>query len=157
MIVGRKPHESIIWRLGRPLPDRTTIVLDREQDFPGDGCMTARSWDEGMDLLADQDEVFIIGGDEIHRLALAHAQRLYFTGVHARVEGDGFLPEFGRSEWRVVYSEFPPMRREERIRFSVRSSREGKVSGTARYCARQFHLTSVAGPIEVRTLPKRLL
>ncbi len=108
VIVGRKTHEAIIRRLGCPLPGRTTIVLARQKAFCGGGCMTARSWKEGMDLVVDEEEVFVIGGAEIYRLALPYAQRIYLTRVHARVEGDSFLPEFDRRKWRVVHSEFRP-------------------------------------------------
>jgi len=106
VIVGRKTHESILRRIGHPLPERTTIVLTRQQDFYRGGWITAHSWVEAMDRVADQDEVFVIGGAEIYRLALPHAQRMYLTQVHARVEGDSFLPEWNRGAWRIVHSEF---------------------------------------------------
>ena len=43
IILGRKNYESI----GKPLPERTNIVITRNRDFHADGCLIAHSLDEG--------------------------------------------------------------------------------------------------------------
>ena len=55
VIMGRKTYES----LGRPLPNRTNVVLSRSGgEFPG--CRVARSLDEALALFPDDEELFII-------------------------------------------------------------------------------------------------
>lgn len=107
VIVGRKTHESIVRRLGRPLPDRRTIVLSRT---PGraEGCEVVTSWDEALERVRGEDEGFVIGGAEIYRLALPHADRIYLTRVHVDVRGDAFFPPFDRRAWQVVRQERHP-------------------------------------------------
>ncbi len=103
ILMGRKTWESI----GRPLPGRTSIVISRQSDYAtghpevqvvGDldrALAIARQAD------CDQDQAFVIGGAAIYKLALPRAERLYFTRVHAEVEGDVRFPEVDWSEWEV--------------------------------------------------------
>jgi len=101
IILGRKNYESI----GKPLPERTNIVITRNRDFRADGCLIAHSLDEAL-VLADNDpEIFIIGGAEIYRAALARTNRLYLTRVHAAIPGDTYFPEFDETEWREISRE----------------------------------------------------
>ena len=51
------------------------------------------------------DEAMVIGGEQIYRMTLPAADRLYLTEVQAEVEGDAFFPEFDtRSGSRSVSS-----------------------------------------------------
>jgi dihydrofolate reductase len=54
------------------------------------------------------DEVFVIGGGEIYRLALPNADRVYLTRVHTTVEGDATFPALDPSEWRLTSSQSHP-------------------------------------------------
>ncbi len=101
IVMGRKTFESI----GRCLPGRTTIVLSRTPGFAAKGAVVAGSFDDAMRYAADDDEVFIIGGAEIYRLALPHAARLYVTVVHTDVEGDTFFPDVDWDQWQLVEEE----------------------------------------------------
>lgn len=96
IILGRKNYESI----GKPLPERTNIIITRNRDYRAGGCLIVRSLDEALALAKNDPEIFVIGGAEIYRTALARADRLYLTLVHAEVQGDTFFPEFDRNEWR---------------------------------------------------------
>ena len=90
VIMGRKTYESI----GKPLDGRDTIVVTRQHDFAAAGVRVATSVEEAIDLgrqLADQrgaNEVMIIGGADIFRATLAHADRIYLTLVHGTPAGD---------------------------------------------------------------------
>lgn len=108
VIVGRKTHESILRRLGKPLPDRRTIVLSRSPNYAAPGCEVVNSWDEALKRFKDEDEVFVFGGEEIYQLALPHADRIYLTRVHAEIPGDAFFPPFDRDEWKVINQERHP-------------------------------------------------
>lgn len=107
LVMGRKTYESI----GKPLPGRRTIVLTRDPDFRREGVDVARSFDAAL-ILADEiaeemgaDEIIVAGGAEIYRLALARAQRLRLTRVHARPEGDAFFPTFDAAEFHETWRE----------------------------------------------------
>ena len=101
IILGRKNYESI----GKPLPERTNIVITRNHDFHADGCLIAHSLDEALVLAGNDPEIFVIGGAEIYRAALARTDRLYLTRVHAVIAGDTYFPEFDETEWREISRE----------------------------------------------------
>jgi dihydrofolate reductase len=107
VVMGRRTYDSV----GRPLPNRTNIVITRNAEFAAEGVTIAHGLDEALTAAAadprgrDHDEVFILGGAEIYRAALPHADRLYLTIVHAHVEGDTHFPPFDEDDWRVVEQE----------------------------------------------------
>ena len=102
MIMGRRTFES----LGRPLPNRTTIVITRDPSFHADDVEVAHSLDEALDRAAGDDLVFIAGGTKVFEAALHRADRMYLTRVHAEPEGDTWFPEFDDvKEWQLVDSE----------------------------------------------------
>ena len=96
IIMGRKTYESI----GRPLPGRTNIVITRNPDWSAEGVEVAGSVDDAIACAGDVPEVMIIGGAEIYKLTLAHADRLYVTEVDLQVEGDAFFPEINSEDWQ---------------------------------------------------------
>jgi len=100
VIMGRRTFESV----GRPLPDRRSIVVTRKHDYHPAGVEIAHSLGEALELArgADPDEVFILGGAEIYTLALPEADRLELTIVHADVTGDTFFPECDLAEWTLL-------------------------------------------------------
>src|SRR5688572_11041582 len=59
VIMGRKTYESILAHLGKPLPNRTNIVITRS-DFAEPGIEMVHSPAEAL-ARADSDEVFVIG------------------------------------------------------------------------------------------------
>jgi dihydrofolate reductase len=89
IIMGRKTYESI----GRPLPERRTIVITGKADFTPPGCMTAASLQAALDMAAGETEVFICGGGEIYRQALPLVDRIYLTLLDCPYDGDTFFPE----------------------------------------------------------------
>ncbi|MDP2946339.1 MAG: dihydrofolate reductase [bacterium] len=106
VIVGRKTHESIIKRLGHPLVDRKTIIITRQLNYsvPSE-CKVAPSWNNAIKLVCDEQEIFVIGGAEIYRLAIPYAKRIYLTKVHAKCTGDTFFPVYNTTEWQEIFSE----------------------------------------------------
>ena len=104
MIMGRKTFESI----GKPLPGRKTIVLTRDRGFAAGDVAVAHAWTEAVALAEETaaemraQEISVVGGAEVFRLALPQTQRLYLTLVHAAPEGDTFFPPYDRSAFREV-------------------------------------------------------
>lgn len=93
LIMGRKTYESI----GRPLPNRTTIIITSNTDYEVEGCVVTHSLDEAIHAAAhtDTDEAFIFGGAKIYELALPQTERLYLTRIHATdPEADTFFPAY---------------------------------------------------------------
>ncbi|MDV6376000.1 dihydrofolate reductase [Deinococcus arenicola] len=89
VIMGRKVYDSI----GKPLPDRTNIVLTRNPEFQAPGCVVVHSPDAALQAAGDATDLMIIGGEEIYRLYLAQLDRVELTLIHAQIAGDTFFPE----------------------------------------------------------------
>lgn len=110
IVMGRKTWES----LGRPLPGRPNIVITRDAGYKAEGADVANGLDQALDLAASlaadlgTDEVMVIGGAEIYRLALPKADRLYLTEVALAPDGDAHFPEFDQNEWvELARTAFP--------------------------------------------------
>lgn len=116
LIMGRRTFESV----GRPLPGRRSIVLTRRDAVRLPGVETAPSLDAAFALAADAPEVFVVGGAEVYRAALPHADRLYVTAVHARVEGDVRFPPVDWRAWRLETETFHPADARHAFSFTVR-------------------------------------
>lgn len=122
VIMGRKTYESI----GKPLPNRLNIVITRDMDWAVDGTLRVSSLPAAIDLgtahlesihaQAEDDadaedlpqEVFIIGGGEIYRQAMALADVLYVTHVLAGIDGDTHFPTIDEDIWELDHSEDMP-------------------------------------------------
>jgi dihydrofolate reductase len=98
VLMGRKTHESI----GRPLPERTNIVVTRDRTYSAPGCIVAHSLESALEAAPGCAEVMVIGGTELYRQLLPRATRIFLTLVHAEFEGDAFFPELAAGAWREV-------------------------------------------------------
>lgn len=85
-----------------PLPKRRNIVITDRQDDIFPGCETAGSVQEAIDLVRDEEEVFVIGGGSVYRQFYPLAGRLYLTVVHQSFEADTWFPEIDFSQWQVT-------------------------------------------------------
>lgn len=105
VLMGRKTWESIG---GKPLPGRENLVVTRKGDYHAPGAVVCHGFAEALErarrLAAESGagEVVVIGGEGLFAEALAQADRLYLTEVHARPAGDAFFPAFHRAEWREI-------------------------------------------------------
>ena len=95
IVMGRKTYDSI----GRQLPGRTSIVLTRQPDWAAAGVVTATDFESALTQAGDDEEVFVIGGNQIYQLALPLVDRLYVTRVHATVQGDTYFPDITTDQW----------------------------------------------------------
>lgn len=104
IIMGRKCFESI----GRPLPNRTNIILSRNPEFYQEGCILVHSLEAALKIAEEKgaEEAFIIGGGEIYKRALPISQKLYLTQIDVDVpEADIFFPQIEEKNWTLISSE----------------------------------------------------
>lgn len=103
VIMGRKNFESLPKKF-KPLPGRTNIIITRDKNFKADGTFVVHSLEEAIAKSQETspEEIFIIGGGEIYKLGLAHANKIYLTEIHAEVAGDTYFPKFDKEQWLEV-------------------------------------------------------
>ncbi len=102
IIMGRKTYDSI----GRPLPNRTNIVITRNTDWNPEGILVVHSLHEAIEKGKEIDpNIFIIGGGNIYVQAMDWADALEITEVHHDFEGDTKFLEIDSKIWKEVFRE----------------------------------------------------
>ncbi|SIT04376.1 dihydrofolate reductase [Chryseobacterium gambrini] len=97
VIMGRKTYESI----GKPLPNRTNIVVSRKTDWFEEGILIVGSIKEAVKFAKKIDEdVFIIGGGKIYEQTMDVVDKLEVTLVKADLEADTFFPKIDPRIWK---------------------------------------------------------
>ncbi len=105
IIMGRKTFESFG---GRPLPERTNIVITHDMTYRAEGAVVVHSIEQAIEAAGDVDEVMIIGGESFYGQMLPHAERFYITLVHSKFDADAWFPEFDWDDWKEVDREEHP-------------------------------------------------
>lgn len=103
ILMGRNTFESI----GKPLPNRTSVIITRNENYFKDGCLIAHSLEEALQMSPKNEEVFIIGGAQIYKEALQKniATALEITLVHHEFDADVFFPEIDKNIWEETKRE----------------------------------------------------
>ncbi len=105
VVMGRRTWDS----LGRPLPERTNIVLSRDRDFFAVGAERAVDLDAALAIAArahPNRSTMVIGGAQVYELALPRARQLRLTEIELDVpDGDAVFPSFDRRKWREAARE----------------------------------------------------
>jgi len=97
IIMGRKTYESI----GKPLPNRTNIVISRKTDWFEEGILIVGSIKEALKFAKKIDEnIFIIGGGNIYEQTIDLVDKLEITLVDATLEADTYFPKIDEKNWR---------------------------------------------------------
>ena len=104
IIMGRKTFESF----PKPLPNRTHVIITRQQDYTAEGCLVAANLADALAMIPKNENAFVIGGGEIYALALPFTDVIELTKVHARFEADTFFPEMDSKQWNLVSEEYHP-------------------------------------------------
>ena len=98
VIMGRLTYDSI----GKPLPNRKNIVLSRSlKDKKVDVLSNV---EEALEVTSAEEEVFIIGGQDIYSQTIKKATKLYITMIDSEIEGDKFFPNIDLSDWKIIDS-----------------------------------------------------
>tara|TARA_Y200000002_G_scaffold138964_1_gene114562 strand:+ start:1271 stop:1753 length:483 start_codon:yes stop_codon:yes gene_type:complete len=99
IVMGRLTYDSI----GKALPERKNIVLSR--NLIDSNVFIFDNFEEVLDFTKDEDEVFIIGGQDIYSQTIDKVNKLYLTTIDANIEGDKYFPEIDISKWKKIRSE----------------------------------------------------
>jgi dihydrofolate reductase len=96
VVMGRVTYQSILDRLGHPLPGRTSVVVT-SRPLPQDreDVLVAASPQVALEIAAEAggSEVFVIGGESIYRQLLPAVDRVYLTRIHRDFPGDRRMPD----------------------------------------------------------------
>ena len=103
ILMGRKCYQSI----GKPLPNRTNMVLTRDAYFISSNCIMSNSIEDALEIAYKngEEELFIIGGGTIYEQTQTLWDKLYLTEVDLEVEGDIFFPVIDHDIWKLVKEE----------------------------------------------------
>lgn len=103
IVMGRKTFESI----GKPLPNRKTVIITRDQTYIQEGCEVVHSLQEAVQNYGQEEQLFIIGGAQIYNLAMRAniADRLDITLVQDTFEADVHFPQINPMEWKITRRE----------------------------------------------------
>ena len=96
IIMGRNTFESI----GKPLPNRTTVIISRNADYKAEGCIIVDSLEKALEIAKNDVTPFIIGGAQIYEQAISIADKLDITEVHHTFDADVFFPEIDKNIWK---------------------------------------------------------
>ena len=95
ILMGRNTFESI----GKPLPNRTSVIITRNNEYLKEGCLIANSVEEAIDL-TDKKDAFIIGGAQIYKLYLDKIDEIHLTRVNTVNSGNINFPDLNWLEWK---------------------------------------------------------
>lgn len=101
MIMGRKTYESI----GKPLPNRTTVIITRDLNYKADGCIITNSLEAAIEIAKKDDNAFIVGGAEIYNKAIDLVDELDICEVHSAFDADVFFPYIDQNIWKETKRE----------------------------------------------------
>ncbi|MCF6297322.1 MAG: dihydrofolate reductase [Flavobacteriaceae bacterium] len=96
IIMGRKTFES----LGKPLPNRTTVIITRNKKYKVKDCIVVNSLAEAIEKSKSDDNPYILGGAQIYKQAMKVADLLDITFVHHEFDADVFFPEIDKYVWK---------------------------------------------------------
>jgi dihydrofolate reductase len=100
VIMGRKTFDSIVARLGKPLPGRRNIVITRNREWHYTGVEVAHDLESAVALCKLEPDIFIIGGAELYQQAMPLADRLIVTEIALETEGDAHFPPIDVQVWQ---------------------------------------------------------
>lgn len=100
IVMGRRNYEAE----RKALSGRINIVLTRNKTYQITDGIVVQELGDAINIAqaAGEDELFIVGGEEIYKLAIPLTDKIYLTRIHIEVKGDTFYPEFDLQYWQLV-------------------------------------------------------
>lgn len=100
VVMGRATYQSILRRLGKPLPGRHTVVLTNNPYFTDDRVEILHDISRLPELAANET-LFVIGGEQVFSQTCQYADTLYFTYIDQEIAGDAFFPAIDPARWKL--------------------------------------------------------
>ena len=100
VVLGRKTLST--FPQGLPLPNRTNIILSKDETFKVKGALVVHSIDELMEVLKQykSEDVYVIGGDSIYKQLLPYCDTAHVTAIDHTYAADAYFPNLDEdSEW----------------------------------------------------------
>jgi dihydrofolate reductase len=101
VVMGRATWESLPERF-RPLPGRRNVVLSRQAGFEAPGAQVYPDWPSAWAALANETDVFVIGGGQLYAQLLPLADRLVLTHLAGCFSADTWFPTWNETHWQEV-------------------------------------------------------
>lgn len=101
IVMGRKTFESLP---AGALPGRRNLVVSRNSAYAAPGAEVFPTLDAAIAACDGNDDIFIIGGAEIYRLAMPLARRLFLTVIDHPTppDADTFFPAIDPCQWQTT-------------------------------------------------------
>ena len=100
IIMGRRTYDSI----GKALPGRKNVILSR--NLKDKDILVFDNLENALVNVGNEEEIFIIGGQDIYSQTINKANKLYLTTINDEIEGDKFFPDFDNSNWDIVDTKY---------------------------------------------------
>lgn len=103
VVLGRKTLET--FPQGKPLPNRTNIIVSTKQDYEVKDAIVVHSIEELLEELKkyDTEDVYIIGGDSIYKQMLPYCDTAHVTKIDRVYEADTYFPNLDEmDEWEIT-------------------------------------------------------
>jgi dihydrofolate reductase len=100
VVMGLETFRSILSRNGKPLPNRRSVVAALEPfSYPG---VEVTADLVGFLTQPREEEIFVIGGRTVYRIALPFADRLYITHIDADHSGNVYWNDLDLSAFDLI-------------------------------------------------------
>lgn len=96
VIMGRKTFDSV----GKPLPKRRNIIITRQTGLEIPGAEVVGDLSSAIALCDENEEVFIVGGAEIYKMAMDITDKIYLTVIKGVFGADTFFPPIDPDTWK---------------------------------------------------------
>jgi dihydrofolate reductase len=106
VLMGRKTFDSIIQRLGKPLPNRKSLVITSRKMPHFENVEFFTSIEEA--IKTHKEDIYVIGGATIFSQLMDKVDTLYMTHIVKEYEGDVFFPPLDLTKWKKISEEIYP-------------------------------------------------
>ncbi len=114
IIMGRKTFEGF----PQPLPNRTHVVISRQQNYNPPGCIVVKSLEAAIEISPKDQDLYIIGGGEIFKLSIDIADKIELTRIHDEFDGDSFFPDIDMAKWQLTETSYHPADEKHKVDFT---------------------------------------
>ena len=108
IIFGRKTFESVLgYNKGKPLPDRTNIVVTRDPQYQYEGAIVVPSLDEAIRRASeiDPEEIHVGGGAQLYEQVLLRTDKLFATLIDDDKAADTYFPPYEEQFTKKTFEE----------------------------------------------------